>query len=322
MGLGTDRIKLRHLRTVLAVADCRTVTAAAQRLFISQAAVSKTIAEVEDVLGTDLFQRSGRAIVPTEAGLRFIRTGRRIAVEIEVLGEEIGLLASGSTGLLRIGLQAISGHDLLVKAIGRLKQRYPEAAIQLRDGVLPELLGDLRSGSLDLVLGRMVPSLLAPDLAGGPVTMSEPYCVVASPGHPVLSSSELRWVDLLAHGWCLPLKETPLRGHFDEFMAQQLLPQPVKTVETNSITTLLMLLKAMPLVALATQSMARDWASRGEVGLTGLTMLPQADPIGLIWSGRLALAPLGLLFRDELFAVAKGEGGAQDDVAEAAAQPS
>lgn len=307
MRQATDRIKLRHLRTVLAIADSGSVTAAAQWLFVSQAAVSKTVAEVELLLGAELFQRSGRAIVPTEAGQRFIRTSRRVAAEMEVLDEEISLLASGGTGLLRVGLQLVSGHDLLVKTIGRLKQHYPETVIQLKDGILPELLQDLRHGSLDLVLGRMVPALVAPDLLGVPVAVSEPYIVVTSVNHPILSVPDLRWADLSAQAWCLPLRETPLRRHFDAFMAQQLLPQPLKSTETNSITMLLMLLQAMPLVAVAARSLAHEWAARGQVSLTRLTMLPQADPIGLIWSDKLASVPLGRFFRDEFLAIAKGE---------------
>lgn len=313
MGLTTDRLKLRHLRTVLTVADCGSVTAAARRLFVSQAAVSKTISEAEIVLGTALFQRSGRAIVPTEAGERFVRAGRRVAAELDGLGEEIGLMASGGKGLLRIGLQVISARDLLVQAVCQLQERYPETVVQLRDGLLPELLLDLRAGSLDLVLGRMVPSLLAPDLAGGPVAMSEPYVVIASPRHPVLAMAELQWADLLAYSWCLPLKETPVRRHFDAFLTEQSLSPPVRSVETNSIETLLMLLEARPLVAIAARSRAQDWASRGQVGITSLVMLPQPDPIGIIWSGKAAPAPLARFFRDRLLALAKGESTAPGD---------
>lgn len=321
LALGTDRIKLRHLRAVLAVADSGSVTAASRRLFVTQAAVSKTIAEVEIVLGAELFQRSGRAIVPTEAGLRFIRTGRRVAAEIEVLDEEVSLLASGGTGLLRIGLQAISGHNLLVQAISRLKQRYPRTVVQLHDGILPELLRDLRSGSLDMVLGRMVPSLLVSDLVGVPVSMPEPYLIVTSPEHPVLSLPELRWVDLLTQDWCVPLRDTPLRKHFEAFMAQQHLSQPVRLIETNSITSLVMLLQTMPLVALAQQTLAREWVSRGQAGLTNLTMLPQPDPIGLIWSSKVAPAPLVRFFRDEFLAIAKGEGAVPSDWVEPSLPP-
>lgn len=312
MGSTTDRIKLRHLRTVLTVASCGSVTVAAQRLFVSQAAVSKTIAEAEAALGTQLFERSGRAIVPTEAGLRFVRAGRRIAAEMDMLSEDIGLLANGGQGLLRIGLQAISAQDLLVKAIAQLKERYPETVIQLRDGLLPGLLLDLRAGSLDLVMGRMVPALLAPDLVGGPVALSEPYRVVASPGHPILSQPGLQWADLLAYSWCLPLKETPIRRHFDAFMTQQSLSQPVRSIETNSIQTQLRLMEAMPLVALAARDMAREWAARGWVGLTPLIMLPQPDPIGIIWPAKVAPAPLARFFRDRLLALAKGESAVPD----------
>lgn len=119
----------------------------------------------------------------------------------------------------------------------------------------------------------MVPALLAPDLAGAAVTMSEPYLVVTSRDHPVLSIVDLRWADLLPYSWCLPLRETPLRRHFDTFMTQQLLSQPLQSVETNSMMTLAILLEAMPLIALAPGNVANEWAARGEIGITPLFML-------------------------------------------------
>lgn len=115
------------------------------------------------------------------------------------------------------------------------------------------------------------------------------------------------WLQTELGRTCLPLRETPLRKHFNEFMARQLLPQPTKTIETNSITTLLMLMKSMLLIALAQPSMIRDGTSRGQVGVTQLTMLPQPDPIGLIWPNKTALPPLARAFHDGLLALANGE---------------
>ncbi|MGK9230561.1 LysR family transcriptional regulator [Inquilinus limosus] len=302
-----DRIKLRHLRTVLAVQDCGSVTGAAERLFISQAAVSKAIAEVEEALGADLFERRGRAIVPTEAGHRFIRTGRRIAAEIRVLEEEIDLLATGGAGLVTIGLQAVSAQAFLVRAVAAMKRRYPKITIRLVEGMLPDVLRDLRSGRFDLAIGRMVPALMGPDLDGAPIVL-EPYVVVASVGHPVLALPRPGWADVLAHSWCLPLRGTPVREHLDEHLAELVLPQPESLVETGSVVTILMLLQSMPLLALAPRHLARDWEARGHVALTPLTLSPRAEPIGLIWSTALPLAPAARVFRDETLALLK-EGG-------------
>lgn len=302
-----DRIKLRHLRTVLAVQDTGSVTAAAERLFISQAAVSKAIAEVEAALGADLFERRGRGIVPTEAGRRFIRTGRRVAAEIRVLEEEIDLLASGGAGLVTIGLQAISAQAFLVKAVAAMKRRYPKTTIRLVEGMLPDVLRDLRTGHLDLVMGRMVPALMGPDLDGAAIIL-EPYVVVASAGHPVLALPQPGWADVLAHPWCLPLRGTPVREHLDEHLAALLLPEPDSLVETGSVVTILMLLQSMPLLALVPRHLAGDWEARGYVVPTPLTLPPRAEPIGLIWSTALPLAPAARVFRDETLALLQ-EGG-------------
>lgn len=279
-----DRIKLRHLRTALAVNDCGGVTGASRQLFISQAAVSKTISEIEGALRTDIFTRNGRSLVPTDAGRRFLLSARKIANEVQNLDEEISHLVTGGAGILRIGMQAISVHDRLVKVVGEMRQRYPETVIQFRDGVLPDLLAALRSGSLDLVLGRLLPSLLTPDLEGVPVTASDPSIIVASVNHPALAGQKPDWPALLEHFWCLPLRGTPLRIHFDEFLEQKLLPPPVRSIETNSIPLLRKFMAEFPLITPSPRGFALEWERQGEVELTDLMIASQPNPIGIIWN--------------------------------------
>lgn len=301
-----DRIKLRHLRVVLAVQDCGGVTGAAERLFISPAAVSKAIGEVEATLGADLFERRGRAIVATEAGRRFIRTGHRIMAEIRVLEEEIELLAAGGAGLVTIGLQTVSAQVFMVRAIAAVKKRFPKTTIRLVEDTLPNVLRDLRAGRVDLAIGRMVPAQMAPDLDGAPIVL-EPYVVIASIGHPVLAMPRPGWAEIMAHPWCLPLHGTPLREHFDEHLSEMLLSPPGSLIETGSIVTILMLLQAMPLLALMPRHIAQSWEERGYVALPPLTLPLRAEPIGLIWSTSLPLAPAARVFRDETLALLERE---------------
>ncbi|MDH2328185.1 LysR family transcriptional regulator [Cereibacter sp. SYSU M97828] len=294
-----NRIKLRHLRTVLAVVDCGGTTAAAAQLSVSQAAISKTIAEVEVALETKIFRRQGRALLPTPAGERLIDAARKISVQINNLGEELDLLAQGGSGVLRVGLQAVTAHDLFIRAAARIGVQHPGAQIQMREGHMAGLVQDLLAGRLDLIFGRLIPSVVA-DLPQMPLLHTDASVVVASLGHPVLSGPAPRWPDLISYPWVLPLPETPLRLHFDRLVAAQLVGHLRCVFETTSPPSILGLLQATPLLALVPVGIAKSWTAQSLVASLDFTIQPQSEPLGLVWAPDGEHLPLLRLFRSEI----------------------
>ncbi|GGB11969.1 LysR family transcriptional regulator [Brucella endophytica] len=295
-----NQIKLRHLRTVLAVIDCGGITAASSYLHVSQAAISKTIAEVEDVIGLKVFQRRGRILVPTAAGERFINTARKISAEINNLSEELDILFHGGAGILRVGLQAVTAQELFLRSTANLAKRHPNTRIQIRHGLLLDLLRDLMAGKIDLIFGRLVPSMMTPAMHSLPLVRTDASTVIASLGHPLLQLARPQWPDLLAHPWCLPLPETPLREHFDAIVAQQLIGRINCVFETSSLDTILMLTSEMPILALVPISAARRWKKEGLAEILDFTFQPQVEPIGLIWTRETESEPLLRLLQSNL----------------------
>jgi len=297
-----ERIKLRQLRVVLAVDEHGSITRAAEHLFITQAAVSKVIAEIETLVGTDLFERKGRSIIPTDAGHHVIRTARRVASELKLLGEEVVLISEGGAGLLIIGLQAISILQLVAKVVATMKTRHPRVTIRLVEDTLPNLLRELRAGRVNLVFGRMVRGLLTPDLDGAQI-LSQPYVVIASRGHPLLQQAAPDWAEACAHVWCLPLPGTPIREHFADSMSALHVAMPARVIETVSATTIATLLQTMPLLALAPANLAEEWVRSGVCMITPLQLPARPEPIGLIWSATAPLSSSARIFHSETMAM-------------------
>lgn len=293
-----ERIKLRQLRVVLAVDEHGSITRAAEHLFITQAAVSKVIAEVETVVGTDLFERKGRSIIPTDAGHHVIRTARRIVGELKLLGEEVLLISEGGAGLLIIGLQAISILQIVAKVVATMKTRHPRVTIRLVEDTLPSLLRELRAGRVNLVFGRMIRGLLTPDLDGAQI-LSEPYVVIASRGHVLLQQARPDWEEACSHVWCLPLPGTPIREHFADSMSALRIAMPARAIETASATTMATLLQTMPLLALVPANLAEEWVRHGVCTITPLQLPARPEPIGLIWSATAPLSSSARIFRSE-----------------------
>ena len=98
-----QRIKLQHLKIIMAVADWRSMQKAARHLGISQPVVSKVIAEIEHLLGVSLFDRSSQGVEPTPYGRAVLKRGAAIFDDLRTCVDEIKFLADPTSGELRVG---------------------------------------------------------------------------------------------------------------------------------------------------------------------------------------------------------------------------
>jgi DNA-binding transcriptional LysR family regulator len=291
-----DCIKLRHLRVVAAVESCNGISAAAAALGVSPAAISKAVAEAETALGIDLFERHGRGVRLTPAGQLFVSAARIVSKELSVLGTEIRLMQTGDVGALTIGVQAVASEQLMMKAISRFKIFHPRALVRVVDGVLANLLVDLRGGRLDLVIGRLIPDMLALDLEGLPL-IDDSYVAVASQ-HLARRAELSDWAQALEEFWCLPPPGTPVTNAFAAFLASHNLPYPDRLVETRTMHFISLLLNELPACALVPNSLLPGWRDRMGVRPLSLPLELKLKPLGLIWSKRLPISPAAAAFRD------------------------
>src|SRR5512145_3352851 len=95
-------LEIRHLRMIAAVAASGSVTQAASAVHLTQSAVSHQLRDIEDRLGTPLFLRVGKRMVPTAAGARVLTTARRVLDDIAAAEEEVRRLATNASGVLRV----------------------------------------------------------------------------------------------------------------------------------------------------------------------------------------------------------------------------
>src|SRR5215510_6894773 len=96
-------MELRHLRYFVAVADAGTVSLAARRLHVSQPALSRQLRDLEDDLGTPLFDRIGRRLRLSRHGGELLSRCRRVLADVESVRERARALGGGDAGVLRVG---------------------------------------------------------------------------------------------------------------------------------------------------------------------------------------------------------------------------
>ncbi|HKR01279.1 MAG TPA: LysR family transcriptional regulator [Pyrinomonadaceae bacterium] len=144
-------MELRQLKAFAAIAETGTFTAGAQRVHITQAAISMQIRQLEIELGTPLFVRAPRRVILTEAGEALLERTRRILREHDAAVAEIAELAGAERGRLRIGsASAMVSADPLPQILKELRERYPRAEVSIVSGTSEALVRQILAGDLDV----------------------------------------------------------------------------------------------------------------------------------------------------------------------------
>ena len=184
MNLDT-RIKYRHLLCFLEIARQGSLARAADSLAISQPAISKTLKELEELLEARLFERSRHGVELTPAGTRFMRYA---GPSVQALRDGVSSLRgeARAPSQVRIGVLSTVEGLLMPEVLCRLHQRHEALLISVVTGASAQLLGQLRLGELELVVGRMTDS---PQIQGLSFEhlYSESMSLVVRAGHPLLS---------------------------------------------------------------------------------------------------------------------------------------
>lgn len=183
-------IKLRHLQAFLEVARLRSLTEAASVLNVTQPAVSKTLKELEALLGVGLMERGRSGVSLTAEGEIFRHyAGLSVAAFAEGL-DGIEQVRMGSERLLRVGALPSVAASIVPLAAGRYLERGRGATLDIVTGPNGHLLGELKTGALDVVIGR----LGQPDAMQGLAFQqlySEQVVLAVRPDHPLIADPDL-----------------------------------------------------------------------------------------------------------------------------------
>ena len=150
MDFGT--LDLRHLRLVRAVVEEGTLTAAADRLALSQPALSHQLRDVEDRLGIALFERRGRSLVLTEAGGRVLDSARIVLDEVARAEADLAALAAGRSGTLRVTAQCYTTYHWLPPVLGAFREAWPLVDVEIAAGASERPGASLRDRAADVAL--------------------------------------------------------------------------------------------------------------------------------------------------------------------------
>ncbi|PIE25101.1 MAG: LysR family transcriptional regulator [Neptuniibacter caesariensis] len=145
-------IELRHLKTLSALRDAGSLVEAAERVHLTQSALSHQIKDLEDRLNCSLFIRKTKPLSFTSAGQRLLILADEILPMIRNTERDIGRLAGGEAGRLNLCIECHSCFDWLMPTIDHFRQNWPEVELDLSSGFSFQPLPALARGDLDLVI--------------------------------------------------------------------------------------------------------------------------------------------------------------------------
>lgn len=148
---------IRAIHYFISVYEEASFTRAAERMHVVQSALSMQIRNLEDELGTQLFERNQRGLVPTVAGRRFYELAVPIAGSLSAAKQEIRDLAAGEvvSGPLRVGVTSSMCKNVLGKVLADFYTLYPAVDISVTEGYARNITELVQAGALDLGLGAM-----------------------------------------------------------------------------------------------------------------------------------------------------------------------
>jgi len=261
------RLKLRQLRLLTAIADEGTVLKGSQALNIAQPAATKSIKELEDALGVQLFDRSSRGVTPTDFGKVMIKHAKLILTQLRHAGEELQSLEEGLSGRVHVGTLLAASTSLLPRALARLREQRPGIAVTVAEGTIDRLMPALRTGDIDVVLGRL-PEYREREGLTQEILYLDTVSIMVRENHPLARKDRLTLADLVDQPWVMPPTQTSLRRQIDHAFRHEGLEPPRDVIESVSILTNHALLKSTDMLAAMPHQVG--------IGQAGLVALPVA----------------------------------------------
>jgi DNA-binding transcriptional LysR family regulator len=227
-------ISLRQLRAFLAVARQQHFRRAAESLHLSQPAVSRYIADLEDELGIRLFDRTTREVLPTDAGRYLESAIGRVLDELEGVLSHVHSESERKRGKVHVASVPTLSASLMPQCIADCARLYPELTIQLHDQAQTLVLDSVRGGEVDFGVA------IDPPLTGefdSELLLRDPFVLVCRPDHPLAKLDRVPWKKLHAQPLILLDYSSGSRRLIDHALASRGIEANIVQQTGHTLTT-------------------------------------------------------------------------------------
>ncbi|WP_207382757.1 LysR family transcriptional regulator, partial [Bordetella holmesii] len=249
-------LKLGHLRMLVSLAELHQVTRVAAAFHVTQPAISKQIAEIEEALGAAVTRRAGNAVELTSIGQVLVERGREILRQLELAQRDVSALSAGTAGHVRLGAVVTIPQPVIEHAVELFTRRAPTATLSFVESTLDRLLKMMDEGNLDLALGRNRVAGTIPEMRQESLH-HEPFVFVVGSHHPLGGSDTVvRTQDLQDARWITPMRASPAYATMMQALAEHGVTLGQPAIESSSLALNLSLLRRGGYISLLPLSFA------------------------------------------------------------------
>ena len=285
-------MELRQLRYMVALAEERSFTRAAEREHIAQPALSQQIQRLEQEVGLALVERTTRRVTITEAGELLVARARRILVELASAREELQSLSGIQTGHVVVGAMHTMGPVDISAALASFHERHPLVELTVREHQSDELADLLRADRLDLAFLSVTERIESHGLALHQL-LSEELVATVPRDHPLASRKRLKMTELAGEQFISYREGSRLRELLDDG-ARTAGFEPNIKFESNESARIRSLVARGLGVAIIARS---DAVAPGPpVAIASLTAPSLSRDITLAWRAGRRHSPAGIEF--------------------------
>jgi LysR family transcriptional regulator, cyn operon transcriptional activator len=259
---------LRHIRYFKAVVDQGGFTRAAQMLHVSQPALSQQIKELEENLGAQLLDRSGRQVRPTDLGAVYLRYASHVLEQLDEAARAVRDVEDLSIGSLRLGVTPSVAAYLVGPLLQRFRAAYPGITLSIRVAAQEEEIEPaLRNDELDLGIG--FGDLPAEDIEAT-LLHTERLALLVGKGHPLTSKAAVTAAEVAAMPLALLDSSFSTRRGVDRYFRSRRL-RPTIAVEANSLLALMQVIRHTGLATILPENIA-------DAELATVRIRPELEP--------------------------------------------
>lgn len=283
--------KLADLRAFVAVGRLLAFAAAAKELHLSESALSRRIASLEQELGLRLLDRNTRSVSLTAPGERFLAHVQSAIAELDRAVQDLYKVARLEAGEVSVGCMFSAVHDFLPAVIQTFQTKHPLVFVRIVEAGADEVLQSVHSGQVDFAInyiGRTESDVVFTPLA------HERFVLACATGHPLSRLHQVPWGVLRQYPYAQVAQASRNRALIDQALAERVGQLPPPVCEVQHIATLIGLVESGAAVAIVPQlTLPRDTHKVVGIPLEGP---PVVRTIGLIRRADKSLTPAAQAF--------------------------
>ena len=291
------RIKFRHIQCFVEICREGSFKLASEKLCLTQPAISKTMKELECLLGHRLLVRDRGGVNVTEDGAVFLRFAQMSIAALQQGLDGIERVANAKSPILSVGVLPSVAARLIPDVAHRFGALMPEAVLRISDGPYAYLIDQLKLGALDLVIGRMGALEQMKGVTFSPL-YHESIALVVRAGHPLLNEPALTRIA----EWPIvyPVDGAAIRAAADRFFVEQGIGTLPRKIETVSGAFGRVFVQNSDAVWVISEGVVANEVARGVLVRLPISGVNTLGAIGVMTREDWDVPPAGLQFRRAL----------------------